>query len=182
MPIEIEIKFKIEDIRGLKKKLKRIGAKKIKRYFEYNLALDTKKGKLKKSKALLRLRKAAGKVILGYKRKIPSRRYKQEEEIEVEVSDFDKTKKLSEKLGFYKWFIYEKIREVYHYKNTEIVIDKLPFGTYLEIEGKEKDIKRVMDKLGLDIKQGLTDTYKKLHQQYCKEKGIKAKDIVFKKT
>lgn len=181
MPIEIEIKFKIEDIRGLKKKLKTIGAKKIKRYFEYNLALDTKEGKLKKSKALLRLRKAAGKVILGYKRKIPSRKYKQEEEIEVEVSDFEKTKKLLEKLGFYKWFIYEKVREVYHYKNTEIVIDKLPFGTYLEIEGKEKDIKTAIDKLGLDIKQGSTLNYKQLYKQYCKKKGIKAKDIVFKK-
>lgn len=181
MSIETEIKFEVKNIRDLKKKLKVIGAKEIERYFEYNLALDTKEGKLNKSKVLLRLRRAAGKVILGYKRKIPSLKYKQEEEIEVEVSDFEKIKKLFEKLGFCKSFIYEKVREVYHYKNTEIVVDKLPFGTYLEIEGKERDIKTVIDKLGLDIKQGLTDTYRKLYKQYCKKKRIKPKDIVFKK-
>ncbi len=181
MPIEIEIKFEVKNIRELKKKLKKIRAKKIKRYFEYNLAFDTKDKKLYKSKILLRLRKAAGKVILGYKRKIPSRKYKQEEEIEIEVKDFEKMKKLLEKLGFYKSFIYEKVREVYKYKGTEICIDQLPFGTYLEIEGKEKDIKTVIDKLELDIKQGSTLNYRQLYNQYCKEKRIKPKDIVFKK-
>lgn len=54
---EIEIKFKIEDPRVIRKKLKEIGAKRLSRTSERNIIFDTKDGRLKKESWLLRLRR-----------------------------------------------------------------------------------------------------------------------------
>ena len=43
-------------------------------------------------------------------------------------------------LGFMPAMIYEKRRETWRLGATEVVIDELPFGLFMEIEGTERNI------------------------------------------
>ena len=48
-----------------------------------------------------------------------------------------------EALGYYPALVYEKRRETWRLGETEIVVDELPFGLFMEIEGAEKSIKEL---------------------------------------
>ncbi len=78
------------------------------------------------------------------------------------------------RLGFDKKLRYEKNRETWTFKKTEIVLDELPFGKFIEIEGKEKDIPTAAKLLGYNETEYITKTYFEL----AEEAGIK-KDILF---
>ena len=49
-----------------------------------------------------------------------------------------------------------KFRAKWQFKNTEVVIDELPFGFFLEIEGNEKEIFEVACLLNLDINKKIS--------------------------
>jgi len=184
---EIEVKFKLKGPKVIKTKLKKIGAKFIKKVFEENLRFDDKKRRLKSKNFLLRLRKD-DKIRLTFKDR---KRYfptinddglKVAEEIEIEVGDFKRMKRILEKLGFRVSSRYQKMREIWHYKDLEIAIDKMPYlGYFLEIEGPSKNIKRIVASLKLDLKNGITKTYGNLWEEYRKKHKIRSGDMVFKK-
>ena len=71
-------------------------------------------------------------------------------ELEFSVSDIDEGKCFLEDLGYFFDRHQMKMRLIYNYKNTEIVIDKWPFiPAYIEIEGPtEDDIFEVVRLLG----------------------------------
>lgn len=52
-------------------------------------------------------------------------------------------------LGFTPAVVYEKRRETWALGKTEIVIDELPFGLFMEIEGTEQGIQDVESKLAI---------------------------------
>lgn len=74
-------------------------------------------------------------------------------ELEIEVSDFDTTDELLNKLGYYSRSHQENRRIQYILDGVEIDIDTWPLiPSYVEFEGKsEEDIIRVCGKLGIDI-------------------------------
>lgn len=80
------------------------------------------------------------------------------EEIEIEVSDMEKTNLILEKLGYKKRSVQENKRTRYILDNVEIDIDTWPkINTYVEFESdNEENIKRVLDKLNIDIKNTTT--------------------------
>ena len=53
------------------------------------------------------------------------------------------------KLGYRLSIVYEKRRQTWHLGNVEIVLDELPFGLYMEIEGTTRSIAVVEKKLGI---------------------------------
>jgi adenylate cyclase class 2 len=108
--------------------------------------------------------------VITFKRKLKSKNFKEREEIELEISDPEKMEIILKNLGFTKVRIMEKYREKWKLKDTEIVIDKLPMGNFIEIEGKEKSIKKVVNLLGLDFKNRLVCTYWDLWKDFTKKK------------
>ena len=74
------------------------------------------------------------------------------QEIEVEVSDFEKTKELLEACGIKHRGYQENRRNQYVLDDVEIDIDSWPMiPTYVEIEGKdEQSVMKMVDKLELD--------------------------------
>ena len=75
-----------------------------------------------------------------------------QKEIDITVSDYDKTIKLIESMGF-KFTIYqETYRETWSYENAEITIDTWPgLQTYSEIEAQsEENVRRIARHLGFD--------------------------------
>ena len=75
-------------------------------------------------------------------------------ELEIEVSDFDKTNLILQKLGYYFKNYQENRRAFYTLDNVEISIDKWPLiPEYAEIEGKtEEDVKKIVELLNLNYK------------------------------
>ena len=71
-------------------------------------------------------------------------------------------------LGFRPALVYEKRRQTWLLGNTEIVIDVLPFGLFMEIEGAVNQIKAVERKLGLKDLRAESATYSQLTEKHGK--------------
>jgi adenylate cyclase class 2 len=178
MAREIEIKFAVNDEEKMVGRLLALGAEKLSEGLEHNIVFDN--DELRNKGVLLRLRKTGnGKNVLTFKSRLPSTGFKERDEIEVEVGDFGKAKEILENLGYEIWWIYEKERTNFGFGGTIVSVDRLPFGTFMEIEGSRAGIRAAIAKLGLDPAKGMTDTYLGLYQKHCEEKGIEMENLVF---
>ncbi len=177
MPKEIEIKFPVENEERTVRILLAAGARKASEGFEHNVVFDS--GSLRKKGMLLRLRKTGGKSILTLKKRQRRGEFKEAEELETGIGDFSKAKEILSSLGYEVFWIYEKQKSVFTLGGTVITLDRLPFATFLEIEGSRAGIRSAMAKLGLDPKKGRTESYMKLYEQHCAEKGIEMDSLVF---
>jgi len=181
MKKEIELKFKIDGPGLIRRKLKEAGVKFVGKAFERTIKFDTPNDILFKNGKFLRLRTGFKNVItLKIKIKSEDKKFKEREEIELEISDLEKMKKILENLGFTKKLIMEKYREKYELGDVEIVIDKLPkMGNFIEIEGSKKAIQKTAKILGLNLKEGITATYWGLWEDYRQKHGLKEENIIF---
>jgi adenylate cyclase class 2 len=100
-------------------------------------------------------------------------------EIETEVKDIEKLRKIFNELGLTKEFIMEKNRANWLLNNTAISIDELPFGLFIEIEGEEPHISDTAKLLDLNLDGKITVTYWDIFEDYKKAKGIVAESIIF---
>jgi adenylate cyclase class 2 len=158
---EIEVKFIIDDLQALRQRVIALGARlKTPRTYEENVLFDTADQRLAHRQCLLRLRRDRRNV-LTYKEPAPTAEqdFKVRREYEVEVSDFAQTRAMFEQLGFVPTLRYEKYRETFTYQDAEILLDEMPFGPFLEIEGSRETIRTVTTRLGLDFDSRLTASY-----------------------
>lgn len=167
---EVEVKFKIDDVASYENKIKSLGVEFVKDTEEINYCYDNSDNKIVINDELLRIRKVSEKfnnkeisykTILTFKgaKKLGSE-LKEREELELEVSNAEMLSLIFERLGFKATTIYEKKRKTYNYKNSEIVIDKLPkLGFFLEIEGKREEIFEICSSLNLNINDSVKDSY-----------------------
>ncbi len=174
MAFEIELKYLNADLDKLKKILESLGGHFLSRHYERNIVLDDPGRTLFKRSALLRVRQA-GKTTMTVKRlpanPVPSKA-KVYVEHETEVSDFDATVSALEVLGYKPVFKYEKFREEWDFKNCTICLDQLPFGSFIEIEGAEKDIISCAVKLDLKDSDSSKKTYHELNRDYRAKAGL----------
>lgn len=177
MPKEIEIKFRIDSEAEILRKLESLGATKTNEGLEHNEVFDN--GKLREKGFLLRLRQFDGKNILTFKTAIEKEEFKKADEIELEVNNLQRMKNILQNLGYEVFWIYEKRTKRFLLEGTKVSIDELTIGTFMEIEGSESSIRNVIEKLGLDPMEGITDTYFDLYEKFCKEKGMEMENLVF---
>jgi adenylate cyclase, class 2 len=139
--IETEKKYRLKpkELAKITKRLKKLGAVFEQETFEENYL---HRGRMLDARgAVLRLRKTDAKTLLTYKEALGNNGHvKQKIEFETEVSDVDQTEKIIAALGYRLSVVYEKRRKTYHLKNVEVVLDELPFGIYMEIEGTHSAI------------------------------------------
>jgi len=176
--LEIELKFRIDDPEKIAKKLRGMGAMLASSGFERNIIWD-RRGELKKSGLLLRLRSYGSHADITTKKKMPSVRFKVRKEIVVNIENFEKGKELLESLGYSKVWVYEKKRQTWEMNGVGVNIDEVPIGNFVEIEGSEEKIVDTAKKLGLDMKESIPKSYMKLYIEYCEEKGLPTSDMVF---
>jgi len=84
------------------------------------------------------------------------------------VGDPEAMEAILEALGFSPALVYEKRRQTWRLGKTEIVIDVLPFGLFMEIEGRAIDIRTVERKLGLKGLRAEHATYPQLTRKHGK--------------
>ncbi|CAN5342316.1 hypothetical protein BH10ACI2_BH10ACI2_20720 [soil metagenome] len=169
MAIEIEKKYVIDKkkIVELTAKLGELGADFAYETFEENYL--HRGGLLDGRAAVLRLRKTEARTTLTYKEKVATDNdFKHQIEFETDVSDVNATESIIEKLGYKLSAIYEKHRKAWHFKNVEVVLDELPFGYYMEIEGSMEDISVVEKLLGADKLEAEPRGYPRLTVKYGK--------------
>lgn len=91
----------------------------------------------------------------------------QMQETQIEVSSFEETNELLEKLGFSYRSYQEKKREKYIIKEHEIEIDTWPgLSPFMEIEGKNReDIENILNMLGYSFKDTISCTVDEIYQK-----------------
>ena len=149
--LEIEIKYHLNDLKDMRKKIIELGAKSQGRFIETNMRFDDQNNSLMKKKSLLRLRKD-NKTTLTLKSRPPLEddQFKILEELEVEVTDFVTMNQILNDLGYEKKQVYEKFRETFLLDQAVICLDSMPYGDFLEIEAQKKEIKKIA--AGLELK------------------------------
>ncbi len=100
-------------------------------------------------------------------------------EAEVTVDDFDVMDVILQKLGFMPYVVYEKYRTTYTLGETEVVLDELPYGCFVEIEGELDAIRAALDVLGLADAPRLGMSYLSLFDQIKTALGLEMHDLTF---
>ncbi|HEX8285124.1 MAG TPA: class IV adenylate cyclase [Pyrinomonadaceae bacterium] len=175
MAIEIEKKYRLRpgQVEPLRQRLVSAGAEgEGTAEFEENV-IYTGPG-LDPGLRVLRLRRFAkegGRALFTFKeRDLSGSPVKRQREEETEVADADALAAILEALGYRPALVYEKRRETWRLAGTEVVIDELPFGLFVEIEGDELDILKVEKLLGLDSDGGVQEPYPALTLRHGTEK------------
>ncbi len=178
--IEIEIKFHLENPGATRAAIIDLGAISLGRAFETNHILDNRGLALFQNRSLLRLRQA-DRAWLTFKSppSAPDSEFKIQRELEVQISDFTTTRKILEALGFTTVRVYEKWRETFKLEDTHFCMDELPYGEFLEIEGTEKNIPALSERLGFAWEKRSILNYHELFELVKAELLLPFKDITF---
>lgn len=176
---EIEAKFYVMDLKRIELCLQELGAQLIqRRILETNIRFDLPDGGLHSEGRVLRLRQDT-EARLTYKSDSTNEQgVLNRTEIEFVVEDFRKAKAFIEALGYQRLFYYEKYRTTYALQPSEdsepsegfihIMLDELPYGNFVEIEGEGVDsIRAVAGRLGLRWDRAVPTSYHALFERLC---------------
>jgi adenylate cyclase, class 2 len=178
---ELEVKYYVADLAKLEQRLQSLGALlESSRTHEINLRFDTPDGALQMDQRVLRLRQDQA-VRLTYKGPSTSKQgVRVRTEIEFSVDDFDKARRFLEVLGYQVALIYEKYRTTYTLGGVEILLDELPYGDFVEIEGSNPQIiRQVNDRLGLDWERRAPESYTSLFNALKTRLELSFRDLSF---
>lgn len=172
MPIEIEKKYRLtKEQRGaVVERLEQISDRSAGEEFEENTLYSG--GVLEARSCVLRLRRVGQKAILTYKERYPSESpIKRQREEETEVTDAEALAAILHAMGFEPAAVYEKRRATWQVGQAEVVVDELPFGLFMEIEGSEEEIARVESLLAIEGLRVEVETYPRLTLKHGKRNG-----------
>lgn len=178
---ETEIKLYVPVLENVVAKLTEIGATlTAPRVFERNVRYDTPDEALRANHAVLRLRSDT-RARLTYKDgerqtgQFGTTRF----EAEVEVSDFEAMETILLRLGYASQMVYEKYRTTYEFDDVEITLDEMPYGNFVEIEGTDERIGRMLERLDLLDAPRLSNSYVVLFEWVRQNLGLTFTDLSF---
>ena len=159
MNIETEKKYRLDaDSRNeVIRALEEAGAEFVGRDFEENVIYSS--DGLRESNGAIRLRHVGDRTLLTFKRRVPGDTgVKQQIEHETEVADAGSIRSILDELGIEPVLVYEKYRDTWRFRLVEVVLDELPFGSFMEIEGAITGIKEAEILLGIEHLETVHDT------------------------
>lgn len=178
--LEVEIKFYISDIDSIRTRIRSLGAEPKGSGFESNIRFDDEKMRLTREKKLLRLRQDTRcRLTVKSPPDDLDTEFKIFRELEVEVSDSQTMIAMLGQLGYYPRQVYEKQRETYLFGHTELCLDTLPFGHFLEIEGEKDDIRKAAEAIGLNWEKRITANYLSLFATLQNQLNLPFEDVTF---
>jgi adenylate cyclase class 2 len=177
---EIEIKFRIDDIRALNRRLRKSGFRLLTpRTREMNTLYDLPGQMLRQRGELLRLRRYGSEWLLTHKAKGKAGVHKTRIETETKVADGAKMEVILRALGFAPTFRYEKFRAEWSDGKGHVVVDETPIGDFGEIEGPSRWIDRTAHALQIPRHDYITATYSELFSQWKQRTGSAANEMTF---
>jgi adenylate cyclase class 2 len=178
---EIEIKFRVRDLRELSRKLRYAGFHLVtRRTHEMNTLYDLPGEVLRARKELLRLRKYGTEWKLTHKSGSQKARHASRIELETSVGDGKKMDLILRALGYAPSFRYEKFRAEWSDGKGQVVVDETPIGNLCEIEGASRWIDATARKLGVSAADYITKNYAGLFAEWKQETGNQAEEMTFK--
>ena len=178
---ETEAKFYLQHLDKMLTRLHDLQARLIQpRVLETNLRFDLPGASLRSQGRVLRLRRDT-KARLTYKGAGQNNQgVLGREEIEFVVDDFEKARQFLEALGYRQSMVYEKYRATYELDDVHIMLDELPYGNFLEIEGDTLDqIRAAASKLDLNWNAAIGTSYTALFENIRKALHLSFQDILF---
>lgn len=181
MAQEVEIKFRVEDLRALGRNLRGAGFHVVtKRTNEMNTLYDLPGQVLRNRKELLRLRKYGSSWKLTHKSGSKIGRHSSRKELETEIKDGRMMEEILRSLGYAPSFRYEKFRTEWTDGKGNVVVDETPIGNFCEIEGKPRWIDSVAKKIGVPREEYIMKNYATLFSDWKRETGSPAEEMTFK--
>ncbi len=179
MADEVEIKFRVDDLRRVQQRLREAGFhEQTPRTHEMNTLYD-RDGELRSKGQLLRLRDYGGKWTLTYKAKAVNARHKTRQELETKIADGEQTEQIIRALGYQPSFRYEKFRGEWTDGHGHVVLDETPIGDFGEVEGNADWIDRIAKKLEISDDKFITQSYTELFFAWQRKTGSDATEMTF---
>jgi adenylate cyclase, class 2 len=179
-PTEVEIKFLIENMPALVRRLRAAGFHRVTpRRHEHNTMYDLPGQPLRKRGELLRLRKYGAAWTLTHKTKGRTGKHKSRAESETALSDGLQMQHILAALGYRPSFVYEKFRAQWSDGSGHVVIDETPIGSIGEIEGKPQWIDAAAKALCISASQYITDSYAGLFFAWKRRAHSGARNMTF---
>ena len=178
---ETEAKFYVLHLDKMIGRLQHLEARLIQaRLLETNLRFDLPDASLRSRRQVLRLRydtqarltyKGAGENKGGVLDRL---------EIEFVVEDGEKARQFLEALGYQKSAYYEKYRATFELEQVRIMLDEMPYGNFVEIEGETvEQIRSVTERLGLTWDTAIASSYTALFEDLQRTLQVSFQDISF---
>ncbi|MBL8062379.1 MAG: class IV adenylate cyclase [Anaerolineales bacterium] len=180
---ETEIKLCVRDLKRVQLRLHELKAQLFQtRVHEINLRYDNPTGDLRREFKVLRLRKDTE---AKFTFKGPSEEREDgilsRREVEFTVSDFESAKQFLELLGYVPVVFYEKFRETYELNGVHIMLDELPYGTFVEIEGEDVSaLQSTATELGLNWNVAVNAGYHALFERVAGKFKLELSQLSFK--
>lgn len=182
---ETEIKLLIPDLATVAAQLQAVGATlTAPRVYEKNIRYEDAAKELTKSGRVLRLRQDS-RTRLTFKEPVeridqaPASGISSRHEFEVTISDFETMDIILHKLGFHASWIYEKYRTTYQLGGCEVVLDELPMGNFVEIEGSVEAIEDAVIQLALANARRIVGSYSALFFQARERLDLPMHNLTF---
>ncbi len=167
MQKEIEVKFELVKADNVIKKLKNLGGKFINKYRQTTYGFFSQDS-IERG-IFPRIRVEDGKPVLTVKIKPKKKtKYFERKEYSIEISNEKDGVEVLKSLGFDRIRKFTKDRQDWDFPGIRVCLDKLYFGTFLEIEGQKKDIEIMIKKLGFEGRERITKAYLALEDDYKK--------------
>jgi adenylate cyclase class 2 len=178
---EIEAKFFVQNLSRIKTQLEELEAPLIQeRVLETNIRFDLPGATLLAQGRVLRLRRDTDARLTYKSASTNEQGVLSREEIEFIVEDYEKARRFLEALGYEKLVYYEKYRSTYEWNNTHIMLDELPCGDFVEIEGETlESIRGVADQLSLNWETAIATSYSALFERVQRALKLSFQDLSF---
>lgn len=178
---EIEAKFYVRDLGRIVSRLRELDARLLQpRILETNIRFDLPGAPLRAEGRVLRLRRDTA-ARLTYKGASQNEEgVLSRQEIEFVVEDFEKAKQFLEALGYRRLVYYEKYRTTFEMNATLIMLDEMPYGAFVEIEGETVDqIHAAADRLHLNRDAAVATSYHALFDRARIALNLSVQDLSF---
>ena len=177
---EVEIKFRVADVRALVRRLRAVGFRLVtRRTHEMNTLYDLPGGVLRARKELLRIRKYGSAWTLTHKSGTTRGQHSSRVELETAVNDGHKMDAILRALGYAPSFRYEKFRAEWAGGKGHVVVDETPIGNFCEIEGPPRWIDATARKLGVSTPDYITRNYAALFAEWKQQTGSLVEEMMF---
>jgi len=181
MQREVEIKFRVADLRLLTRKLPAAGFRLLtRRTHEMNTLYDLPGEVLRARKQLLRIRKYGPAWTLTHKSGTTRGHHSSRVELETAVADGTKMDAILRALGYAPSFRYEKFRAEWSDGKGHVVVDETPIGNFCEIEGPPRWIDATAKKLGVSAADYITKNYATLFLDWKQQTKSPAREMTFR--
>jgi len=187
MPLEIELKMRLEYPEALEARLKALGANRRGPVMEQNTYYDTSAADLRRAGQGLRLRiehpteGGPPRAIVTHKGPRAPGPLKTRQETQVQVSDSGQAAELLEALGYRPVLFFEKRRRRWQLDDCSVEIDSLPYiEDYVEIEGpNEQAVLAARVRIEMDKVPLVKKSYLGLLREYLEKQGMSVTRVTF---